>query len=98
MGSKFNGELLMTQGLAVVSDGINSGLHADNPRQQCSSNNPSRAPNGHPMCSTQAAPSTHNFQSHAFVRCRGHGDYPPRRAPLTLKQKQQFKATVSGTT
>src|SRR5205814_8095700 len=35
------------------------------------------APNGHPLCRAQAAPCTHDFQSHTFVSCRGHGDYPP---------------------
>src|SRR2546421_10975098 len=72
---------------------------ADNPREQPSSNHPSRR--SQMAIRTTLAKLAFlltilglTISSFAAVTVT----IVPRRAPVTLKQKQQFKATVSGTT
>src|SRR5438132_4738715 len=98
MGSKFNGESLMTQGLAVVSDGINSGFMQTT---LASSVHPTihmglRMAIRYAVCKLAFVLTIFGLTLSSVAAVTV--SILPRRAPLTLKQKQQFKATVSGTT
>src|SRR5215468_9813843 len=84
--------------IRTVTREANSGLMPDNPRQQCSSNIDS----GLRMairCAVRKLPFVVTILSLTLSSIAAVTvTISPRRAPVTLKQKQQFTATVSGTT
>src|SRR5215467_1303972 len=84
--------------IRTVTREANSGLMPDNPRQQCSSNIDS----GLRMairCAVRKLPLVLTILSLTLSSIAAVTvTISPRRAPVTLKQKQQFTATVSGTT